>query len=508
MEISILMVDDDRILVEKLEETVDWKRIGISTVFTANNIRQAQKILEEFPIEILLCDIDMPQGSGLELLEWLRNHEIQTECIFLSSYANFAYAQKALSLASREYLLKPISNYELEQVLEKVIMEITKNSRGRVERNIPHKEQVWRQILLGDSTGNYLLESYYEEKDVFQLELVKVFIKAEDSQKSKKQTVCKFLLSGQGEEALVPVYDNLWALVWKNRRKEKEERVKEARELADLIHSRVECNVCVYMSEECCTEADISQTWKRLKTVEETALPEKNGVILENARASALEEETVPWESWQKMMQDSQNLGVVFEKIQLYLKEVLETKAWTGKKLRQFMREFHQFLYVYLAQQRLDFRQVFDNVEFERQEEEAYVFLEGCIEFISYVFETLQRNQLYNQNRENAIECVKEFISKNLDKDLSRGNLAKEVYLSEDYLSRTFKMETGKSLTVYIAEQRMEKAKEYLENSNLTVSQIALEVGYHNFSYFSKTFRDITGFTPNEYRNNKKTDRQ
>lgn len=38
MEISILMVDDDRILVEKLEETVDWKRIGISMVFTANNI--------------------------------------------------------------------------------------------------------------------------------------------------------------------------------------------------------------------------------------------------------------------------------------------------------------------------------------------------------------------------------------------------------------------------------------------------------------------------------------
>ena len=45
----------------------------------------------------MLCDIDMPQGSGLELLEWLRNHEIQIECIFLSSYANFAYAQKALS---------------------------------------------------------------------------------------------------------------------------------------------------------------------------------------------------------------------------------------------------------------------------------------------------------------------------------------------------------------------------------------------------------------------------
>ena len=362
---------------------------------------------------------------------------------------------------------------------------------------------MWQQILLEDSISCY----EGEENELFQLELVKVFVKAEDSQKNKKQTVCKFLLSGRGEEALVPVYDNLWALVWKNREQRKEERIKEARELADLIHCRVECNVCVYISEESCTRRDISQTWKQLKTMEATALPERNGVVLERPRYS-LEEETVPWESWQKMMQDSQNLGIVFEKIQLYLKEVLETKVWTGKKLRQFMREFHQFLYVYLAKQRLDFRQVFDNIEFERQEEEAYVFLEGCIEFISYVFETLQRNQLYNQNRENAIECVKEFISKNLDKDLSRGNLAKEVYLSEDYLSRTFKTETGKSLTVYIAEQRMEKAKEYLENSNLTVSQIALEVGYHNFSYFSKTFRDITGFTPNEYRNNKKMDRQ
>ena len=218
MEISILMVDDDRILVEKLEETVDWKRIGISMVFTANNIRQAQKILEEFPIQILLCDIDMPQGSGLELLEWLRNQEIQTECIFLSSYANFAYAQKALQLASREYLLKPISNYELEQALEKVVLEITKNSRGGVEESPLQKEKLWSKILLEEKD---LIEDCNEKSDMFQLELVKIFVKTEDPQKGKKQTLCKFLLSDQGAEALVPVCDNQWILVWKNRKKEK-----------------------------------------------------------------------------------------------------------------------------------------------------------------------------------------------------------------------------------------------------------------------------------------------
>lgn len=47
----------------------------------------------------------------------------------------------------------------------------------------------------------------------------------------------------------------------------------------------------------------------------------------------------------------------------------------------------------------------------------------------------------------------------------------------------------------------MQKAQEYLKYSTFSVSRVALEVGYSNFSYFSKTFRDYTGCTPNEYRN-------
>lgn len=121
MGISILIVDDDKLLVEKLEETVNWSGIGIDMVFTANNIRQAQKLLEEYPIEMLLCDIDMPQGNGLELLEWIRYKKLDIECTFLSSYANFAYAQMALKLSSREYLLKPISNVDLETALRRIV---------------------------------------------------------------------------------------------------------------------------------------------------------------------------------------------------------------------------------------------------------------------------------------------------------------------------------------------------------------------------------------------------
>ena len=107
---------------------------------------------------------------------------------------------------------------------------------------------------------------------------------------------------------------------------------------------------------------------------------------------------------------------------------------------------------------------------------------------------------------------VKDYIEKHLGNELSRSLLAKEVWLSEDYVSKLFKSTTGMSLPTYIAARRMERAKEYLTHSALPVSRIAMEVGYSNFSYFSKTFRDATGMTPNEYRsqreNVKKTNRE
>lgn len=63
MDISILIVDDDKLVVEKLVEGVNWKQLGIGIVLTAYNIRQAKEILEEARVDILLSDIEMPQGA-------------------------------------------------------------------------------------------------------------------------------------------------------------------------------------------------------------------------------------------------------------------------------------------------------------------------------------------------------------------------------------------------------------------------------------------------------------
>ena len=55
----------------------------------------------------MLCDIEMPMESGLDLLDWLRQRGMTTRCIFLTAHAEFRYAQEALRLGGFDYIMQP-----------------------------------------------------------------------------------------------------------------------------------------------------------------------------------------------------------------------------------------------------------------------------------------------------------------------------------------------------------------------------------------------------------------
>ena len=79
---NVLLIDDDRFVVAALQKKIDWTSLSVSEIFSAYNIRQAKKIMEDNSIRICVCDIEMPGGSGLELLAWVREHDIDTELFF------------------------------------------------------------------------------------------------------------------------------------------------------------------------------------------------------------------------------------------------------------------------------------------------------------------------------------------------------------------------------------------------------------------------------------------
>lgn len=101
---------------------------------------------------------------------------------------------------------------------------------------------------------------------------------------------------------------------------------------------------------------------------------------------------------------------------------------------------------------------------------------------------------------QDSISWIKQYIEENYNKNLSLEVLGELVHLHPAYLSRVFKEETGKNLSAYITDVKMEKAAELLQE-NLRVREVMEQVGYQKSQYFSKIFKEKFGMTPKEYKN-------
>ena len=489
-------------------------------VFTANNIRQAQKLLEEYPIEMLLCDIDMPQGNGLELLEWIRYKKLDIECTFLSSYANFAYAQMALKLSSREYLLKPISNVDLETALRRVvgIVQEKHQKQKKQEKKGENEKQFWEDLLVQCLQEEYWIErakksGYCTPDETFRLILLRVLEIPDKEHYKKEISLYNFVITNvlteyvetteMKLETVVHVSDLEWAVVLRNHGSAMGTQ-EELAELRTCLAGAFPARFCMYMGKPAVLD-EISKSRDQLEEMEKYVVPDETGILYET-RWSFVERDyqEVPWKTYLAEMERSDSLAAVREKLQEYLKKREKSGGLRKDFTSRFFEEMIQNIYVYLKESNIVFGQIFDSEEYETKRREAVLSVVGAHAFIDYLFDVLEGQKKNESRSDNVVEQLKDYIEQNLNEDLSRSVLAGKVFLSEDYVSKIFMKTTGMSLLNYIAERRIERAKEYLRGSSLPISKIAMEVGYGNFSYFSKTFRELVGCTPNEYRSRQK----
>ncbi len=133
---NLLMVDDDAYVIETMEKKMEWEKLEIARVFTAYTVKQAKRWILGTDIHIVICDIEMPKENGFVLLEWVREKRFDIQFIFLTSYAEFEYARKALSLKSCAYLLKPIAYSELAQEITKAVNAWKDTREGSAGRGI------------------------------------------------------------------------------------------------------------------------------------------------------------------------------------------------------------------------------------------------------------------------------------------------------------------------------------------------------------------------------------
>ncbi len=98
------------------------------------------------------------------------------------------------------------------------------------------------------------------------------------------------------------------------------------------------------------------------------------------------------------------------------------------------------------------------------------------------------------------VDEVSKYIRFHLSETLTVEEIAGQIYLNPDYLTRIFRKETGEPLIKFIIRERMYMAAKLLTDTQLSVNSIALEVGYSDYSHFTKMFKQIYGITPTVYR--------
>ena len=539
MGLTILLVDDDQLLTEKTKNSLNWDGLGIDMVFTANNIHEAKGILKVYKVDILLCDVDMPMGSGLELVEWIRESKMEMKCIFLSSYANFTYAQKALRLGSVNYLLKPISNKDLETELKNVCDELLKEHTNLNSQEKKQREEAWKKVLvqaLSNSNGfsgsgfssttyNQTIEMHcnvqygtlYPSAQPITLVLAGLLDNSEERQKIKDislydycmRTVAEKYLNGLNLDVVVSYKDTEWLFVLKNF-VDYDHLEEQLSKMQQELNEQTAHHYCFYITVGR-SYNDIAKAIRTISLMREHAVPNKRFMIEEWAWAFRKISYPEPdWEKWyEKLKTNTTSVDegsydgaykAVMKAMLTYVEHACESGSWYLTDLKLFVQQMNDLLHRALRDNNETFEELFDWQEYDRLSFLARRSEQGCLDLTQHVWTKMDRLHRAEDKTEAVISKLKTYIEENLSGDLTRAVLAGQVYLSEDYITKLFIRETGQTLPNYITRRRMEKATRLLRTSSAPISRIAMEVGYSNFSYFSKNFRDYAGCTPNEYR--------
>ncbi|MBR3607177.1 MAG: response regulator [Lachnospiraceae bacterium] len=125
MSVSVIIVDDEPMVIESIKWGIEWESLDASLVGTFTDSISALEFIKNNPIQIVITDIDMPPFNGLVLCSRILNINPNIQLIIISGYADFSYAQKSIHYGAIGYCLKPIDYDELSLYIKKAISRIS-----------------------------------------------------------------------------------------------------------------------------------------------------------------------------------------------------------------------------------------------------------------------------------------------------------------------------------------------------------------------------------------------
>lgn len=509
---NILFVDDELIYKLTIQNLVDWEKHGFSIIGTASNGEEALEFFKNKPVHAVITDLQMPIMDGITLIQELRKYGFAGPILALSNYSDYEYVRGALIAGAYDYLIK---------------INITKE---QVEKSLHQMSE-----MLASSPELQSSDTRLQEKSAFDQESLRLYTYLVNPE----QTAPSFqfpLLSEKLSFPLLVISINL-------------KTAKQAHAgLLQFLHSTVSeafqnppqlhliqmaDNEFLFLcSQEILADFDVP---KRL-----TAIGRQIAVFLSTTTRISYSTQVQDFPAIKKFFRlTSQGVARDFydkpadclqisttnndeefrTQRELFISSALSAlRGQDVAAIHAFADSFVAFCSQSMIEPRR-LKSVFEillrcsrdiaviGADNEKMHDAIYQ-VEQSTSAASLIKNTLDFFKNNITSAKEASESIRPeiakallFINKNYMNRIALDDVAKNVGLSKEYISRLFLKEVGMNLFRYINEVRMRKAAEILTSEpNALIKEVAASVGFENQYFFSTKFKEYYGVSPNNYK--------
>ncbi|MBO1005936.1 response regulator transcription factor [Pseudogracilibacillus auburnensis] len=502
----LLIVDDEQIVREGLRAIL-IKNFPEMKIEEAKNGKLAVEKADLFMPDVVLMDIKMPGMNGIETIQKMNEKNPNYKYIMISAYAEFEYAQSAMKLGVKDYLLKPTKASDVVHTVRKIIDEIDKEKQSQQESLLRNNALQKALTIVETDVVTQLLFDHVHE--IHLDELVKLL----GTPMTSEKFVMSILLPQSSENLYAEIKQrvrnigNAWVGALYGRQipiivfRQKEDSFRSqaitlAREILSVSKMMDKTGWFVGIGNVCDSLDKIRHSYQEsLIATKNTALPVKyrfySDIPMEDKRidgynAKKMENkffDLIRNGEWQEIMKEVTELIGFFENKGVNLIEaqqrVLELLWIASRVLNEIGVVPDSPLYSFQVK---DFRQL--------RTETNHLFNRMWQSYTDY----------QNQVEDDTIKQIKHYIIEHSHKEISLDGIAQKFELSPIYISKLFKEQLGINYIAFLTECRLEKAKKLMLDPEKSLKEITYEVGYQDPNYFSKVFRKTFGKSPTEYR--------
>lgn len=526
----MIIADDEKMIIQLIRQLGHWKELDIEIIDECYDGEEAlSSILANKP-DFVLSDIQMPVYDGIQLIEKVREHDEDVLFILLSGYRYFEYARSAIQLNVVDYLLKPVDEEQLNEILEKVCRvidqkrkqvsdhETLENYRSADENS--RRQELWEIVSGRKENYDRNLLTRKMLRDRFQIDFPEKYFQVVyvDTNLGGMIGTDNSVFSSKVESYIENTFKNVSRVIYhtyhmahililnydENNRSEIYNAVSvlfyTIRDLSEIygeFRLNIGCSLVKELPEQLPEAFDeaVAAEWghlvffgsKVLKYEQVCRLPSFDCFTIvsvkelkdleECVRYLRLEEAGQIFSDINKRAASCNNLNTadMFKTFDHVIKALLNAMP---EEKRRGEEESYYMAY----QNARNFQQIFKNI---------YLVLTRYIQ---------DEQERLNEKLSRPIEDTIRFIKENYANSISLEDAADAANVSAPYLSRIFKEKTGTGFNEYLTKVRLEESEKLLSDTNLSIKEIAAAVGYSDEKYFSKLFKKTLGIKPTDYR--------